>query len=139
MSFLKNLFGRKKSPKEVIQKEFTPEEYEIHGEQKQEGLEYVLEKMHDSVGHAIIPFSVGGAVDMYYFPNGIEGTGFATMELINPDGTGPIPNRTGTYELVAFTRLPLMVSDDERHPFSPIERRICGIFKLLAFTLLKQN
>jgi hypothetical protein len=50
--------------------------------------------MHGFVGHAIIPFQIGGAVDMYYFPNGIPGTGFATVELIEPDGSGPKPHRT---------------------------------------------
>lgn len=49
--------------------------------------------MHGIVGHAIIPFSIGGAVDMYYFTDHIKGTGFATMELLNPDGNGPKPNK----------------------------------------------
>ena len=84
--------------------EFSDSEYETHSQLKLDGIEKVLGKSHDFVGHAIIPFNVGGAVDMYYFPNGIKGTGFATLELINPDGVGPIKNSIGTYELVAFTR-----------------------------------
>jgi len=109
--------------------EFSEEEYDRHYESKQAALEDVLGPMHEVVGHALIPFQAGGAVDMYYFPNGIPGTGFATMELIEPDGTGPEPNRIGTYELVAFTRqsIPPEGQENEDHPFNKIARRMCGI------------
>src|SRR5882762_3368828 len=80
--------------------EFSDAEYARHYEAKQKALERILGPMHNIVGHAVIPFAIGGAVDMYYFPNGIAGTGFATMELIKPDGTGPLPNSLGTYEFV---------------------------------------
>jgi len=90
-------------------------------------------EMHNFVGHAIIPFSVGGAVDMYYFPNHIKGTGFATMELLEPDGTGPLPNRLGTYELVAFTKYDYDNSENEMTPFSLIERKVCGFFTKIGF------
>ncbi len=83
------------------------------------------------VGHAIIPFDVGGAVDMYYFPNSQHGMCFATMELIDPDGSGPKPNRQGlTYELIAFTKLKFNEKKDTA--FSKIERRICGIFTAIG-------
>ena len=97
------------------------------------GLENVLGKMHDLVGHTIIPFAVGGAVDMYYFPNHIKGTGFATMELLEPDGTGPLPNRLGTYELVAFTKHEYSNSEDTHTPFNLIERKVCGLFTAIGF------
>lgn len=123
MGFFQKLFGKEKTPKK-----FTQEEYEAYDTLKMKGLEYVLGKSHDKVGHAIIPFQIGGTVDMYYFLNSIKGTGFATMELINPDSTGPIPNETGTYELVAFTKHSYTEDDNEKLPFNQIERRICGIF-----------
>ena len=91
--------------------------------------------MHDLVGHAVIPFQMGGAVDMYYFPNGIPGTGFATMELIQPDGKGPKPNRIGTYELVAFTKLNIPDKNNgagENNPFNIMERRMCGTMTKIA-------
>ncbi len=115
--------------------EFSEEEHESHYEGKKVSLESILGPMHGIVGHAIIPFQVGGAVDMYYFPNGIPGTGFATMELIEPDGTGPKPNRIGTYELVAFTKQSITTDEEqnENHPFNKIERRICGIFTTTGF------
>lgn len=131
--------------------EFSDEEYERDYEVKKAAIERILGPMHDLVGHAIVPFQVGGAVDMYYFPNGIPGTGFATMELIEPDGTGPKPNRIGTCELVAFTKHGIAVealdviapgeddspdSDDQSEPPSPydkMERRMCGILTGVGF------
>lgn len=121
MNFLKKIFNKNKKV------EFSDEEYENHYELKKDALENVLGEMGDVVGHAIIPFEIGGAVDMYYFPNGIEGTGFATMELIKPDGSGSIPNTNGTYELVAFTKEKYVRSTNENAPFNLIERRFCRI------------
>jgi Suppressor of fused protein (SUFU) len=129
-NFFKKLFGKPDKPEP---KEFTEQEYELDYELKSKGLESVLGKMHDLVGHAIIPFALGGAVDMYYFPNHIKGTGFATMELLNPDGTGPLPNKLGTYEIVAFTKHDYNSSDDIQTPFNLIERSICGIFTTIGF------
>jgi hypothetical protein len=109
---------------------FSDAESRRYYEAKEKALERILGPMHNMVGHAVIPFQVGGTVDMYYFPNGIPGTGFATMELIEPDGTGPKPNRIGTYELVAFTKLKIPAQGmkaGENDPFSKIERRMCGI------------
>jgi len=135
MSFLKKLFGKKQTDIPPAEKEFSEEEVLIDYDQKTNGLENVLGKMHELVGHAIIPFAVGGAVDMYYFPNHITGTGFATMELLDPEGNGPIPNRFGTYELVAFTRLPYDSGQatGTETSFDKIERRFCGIFTMIAF------
>lgn len=117
----------------MTDKEFTNEEYETDYELKVQGLENVLGKMHNTVGHAIIPFEAGGAVDMYYFSNHIKGTGFATMELLKPDGTGPKPNEQGTYELVAFTKYEYDSSNDSQKPFNLIERKICSIFTSIGF------
>jgi hypothetical protein len=130
MNFFKKLFGKsgKTEPKE-----FTEQEYELDYERKTQGLEKVLGKIHDLVGHAIIPFSVGGTVDMYYFPNHIKGTGFATMELLEPDGSGPLANSLGTYELVAFTKHNYNNGEEDQTPFNLIERKICEIFTTIGF------
>lgn len=130
LTFFKKLFG--KTDKSQSVKEFTEQEYESHYKLKSEGLENLLGKMHDMVGHAIIPFAMGGAVDMYYFPNHINGTGFATMELLEPDGSGPLPNRHGTYELVAFTRKTILSENDTETSFDQTERNICGIFTTIG-------
>jgi hypothetical protein len=136
MGILKKLFGGKKKgekvPDEMPVEKISQEEYEKDYELKEQGLENVLGKMHELVGHALIPFEIGGAVDMYYFPNHIAGTGFATMELIDPDGNGPKPNSFGTYELVAFTKHSYKSDDEAESPFSLAERRICGIFTTIG-------
>lgn len=128
------LLKKRQASREGDTPEFSDKDYERHYEAKQAALERVLGPMHDLVGHAIISFAVGGAVDMYYFPNGIPGTGFATMELIERDGSGPKPNRIGTYELVAFTKkkIPLPEVGLEDHPFTQTERRICGTFTTIG-------
>ena len=131
MKFFKNLFGKKQ--KEPLDDDFSEEEYERDYEQKKKGLEDILGPMHEMVGHAIIPFAVGGAVDMYYFPNHGMGTGFATMELLDPNGNGPKPNRVGTYELVSFTKHNYIQTDNSEAAFNKIERRVCGNFTTTGF------
>lgn len=112
------------------QAEYSAEEYERYYDAKQTALERVLGKMYDTVGHAVIPFQLGGALDMYFFPDsGIKGTAFATMELIEPNGTGPVPNNSlGVYEMVAFTRLDIRgATDEDNNPFRIMQGRICSI------------
>lgn len=124
LKFIKKLLGR------AGRESFSQEEHELYDELKQAALESVLGSMHGLVGHAIIPFQVGGATDMYYFCEATDGTCFATMELIAPDGTGPIPNSMGTCELVAFTRAEFPAEGDElaHERFERADRRTCGIF-----------
>jgi hypothetical protein len=116
--------------------EFSNEEYNRYQDAKQAGLERLLGPMHNLVGHALVPFGVtGGSVDLYYFPNGIPGTAFATMELIEPDGRGPLPNWIGTYELVTFTKLKVPApggASREEEPFNQMERRMCHIMTAIG-------
>jgi len=132
MNFLKKLFGKAKKGEIIAESQIDEDKSQKDYDLKTKGLEDVLGKMHNLVGHAIIPFAVGGAVDMYYFPNHIPGTGFATMELLDPEGNGPLPNRLGTYELVAFTKEPYNENDAKKTAFNLIERRICGIFTTIG-------
>ncbi|WP_199732290.1 hypothetical protein [Flavobacterium macacae] len=60
MSFFKNLFGSKK-------KVFTEEEFISSYDLKSKAIEGVLGKMEDMVGHAVIPFEIGGAVECIIF------------------------------------------------------------------------
>ena len=109
----------------------SDEDYHKHFKLKKAGMERVLGPMHEIVGHAIIPFQVGGPVDMYRFASAREGTAFATMELIEPDGSGPQPSRIGTYELVAFTKQ--KIDDiDSHNRFSEAELRIRSILTSVA-------
>jgi len=131
MNIFKKIFGKKTEASgsvEHVSQELVEKAYD----DKQRGLESVLGQMKDIVGHAIIPFAVGGAVDMYYFPNHILGTGFATMELLDASGKGSQPNELGTYEFVAFTKLPYDSSERRSTSFDLIERRICAIFTTIG-------
>lgn len=127
MGFFNKLFGKKQKSEEISEQQFD-EFFNL----KEKAMENILGEMYGVVGHAIIPFQIGGAVDMYYFPNTIEGTTFATMELIEFETRGPIPNRNGMFELIAFTkhkvnkRIGEMA--DPEDPFEKIERRMCGVF-----------
>ena len=132
MSFFKKLFGGQEKDEPIPEPKFTQEQFDKNYEEKEKRLERVLGKMYGMVGHAIIPFEVGGAVDMYYFPNHIHGTGFATMELLDPNGNGPKPNRFGTYELVAFTKELYNKNEETSTAFNLIERRVCGIFTTIS-------
>ncbi len=128
-------FGKKK--------EFSDDRLEEHYEAKQTAMEAILGPMDDTVGHALIPFCLGGGVDMYYFSACMPGTVFATMELIDPDGKGPKANRLGTYELVTCTRLPRppvephevrkqKIKDGTLSDFDLIDSRLCGIMTTIG-------
>jgi hypothetical protein len=127
-------------------KDFSAERHEEYYETKKQALECILGEMDDLVGHALIPFQVGGALDMYYFRKCMPGTVFASMELINPDGKGPKPNRLGTYELITCTRKVTTSAPQESFEekqkrikekriteFEKIERRMCGIMTMIGY------
>jgi hypothetical protein len=126
---LKNIFGGKKSI--LPPSRFSESEYGRDYEEKKAGLEQVLGEMHNMVGHAIIPYAVGGPVDMYYFPNTRPGTAFVTMELLEPDGTGPMASSIGTYELIGFTRHKIG-DESTKETFEAIDNRMRGIFTALG-------
>jgi len=96
------LFGRKKKSEEI---EYSPEDEAADTafyEAKQAALERTLGPMEDTVLHSIIPFAMGGALDLYYFTKCIPGTVFATQELIMREKSDrPRPNKLGYFELVA--------------------------------------
>jgi len=122
MSFIRNLFSKTKS------KSCTDEELDQFYLDKDKALGESLGKQAPSVGHAIISFEVGGAVDMYYYHHRNKGTVFATQELINPNGENPIPNKLGLYELVGLTKHLYQDQEMGQGSFGEIERRFCGIF-----------
>ena len=94
----------------------------------------VLGKEHDMVMHAIIPYAVGGGLDLYYFPNGIEGTAIATKELCETPGEGSSNEVFDTYELVMFTRHPISLEDarNEATSFGRAHRSINAILNCIA-------
>ena len=71
---------------------------------KDKYIESIFGKEHGMVGHAMIPFSVGGAFDQYYYPNYCEGTAMVTKELVGHKFDSPGNNVYDAYELVIVTR-----------------------------------
>lgn len=73
-------------------------------------MESVLGPCSDTVGHGLIPFQfgadMGGAADIVYFHNHLEGTVSATSELIGCEEQ--LSNSQGNYELMICSR-----EDDE--------------------------
>ncbi len=131
ISFLKKLFGPRK-PKPP-----TPEQIaaaEKWYDEKSRQMEDWLGPEHDHVMHAIIPYAVGGGLDLYYYPRGVNGTAIATKELSEWPGHGSKNRAFACYELVMFTRhaLNLDLAQDETTPFGKAHRTINGILNCLA-------
>jgi hypothetical protein len=97
-------------------------------------MEASLGKEHDMVMHAFIPYAIGGALDLYYYPNGVPGTAIATKELAESPNEGPSNDVYRSYELVMFTkhRLDLDAAKDENTPFGRAHRNINAILNLIA-------
>ena len=76
-------------------------------------MEEMLGKEHDIVMHAIIPYAIGGGLDLYYYPNGVSGTAIATKELSEIPGEGSSNDVYQSYELVMFTKHPLALGSAE--------------------------
>jgi hypothetical protein len=94
----------------------------------------ILGKEHDVVMHSIIPYSIGGALDLYYYAHGIAGTAIATKELCETPGEGSSNDIFDLYELVMFTRHPLSLDDakNESTPFGHAHNTINAILNCMA-------
>lgn len=121
MNFLRKILSNRN-------KELTDEQIDQFYHVKEKSQEEALGESTSTVGHAIVSFEVGGAVDMYYYHHPLKGTLFATQELINPTGRNPIKNKLGLYELVAATKYQYTDGEIGEGTFGQIERQICGIF-----------
>ncbi|MDR3402586.1 MAG: suppressor of fused domain protein [Chthoniobacter sp.] len=66
-------------------------------------LESILGKSADTVGHAVVPFYLGGTADVLSFPHYVPGFTFVTADLTGED-VGQKPNSLGNYELMICTR-----------------------------------
>lgn len=116
-----------------------PEDYDEEAEnawyeQKSEYMQSILGAEHDMVMHAIIPFAIGGGLDLYYYPNGVSGTGIATKELVDANGEGPSNSMHDCYELVMFTKHTLNMDDaqNDQTPFGSAVSNINAILNLIA-------
>lgn len=95
-------------------------------DEKSSRMEEILGKEHDLVMHAIIPYAIGGTLDLYYYPNGIPGTGIATKELSDSPDEGSTNDQFDLYEMVMFTRHNISLDDakDDSTDFGAIHTTI---------------
>lgn len=103
-------------------------------ERKSAMMEDMLGKEHDMVMHAIIPYAMGGGLDLYYYPNGLPGTAIATKELSDLPTEGSSNDVYNRYELVMFTRhkVDLDAAKDELTPFGKAHATINAILNCIA-------
>lgn len=94
----------------------------------------LLGEEHDMVMHAIIPYALGGGLDLYYYPSQVEGTGIATKELCELPGQGSSSKLFQNYEMVMFTRHPLDLdlAQDETTPFGAAHKSINAFLNFMA-------
>ncbi len=94
----------------------------------------ILGAEHDIVMHALIPYCVGGGLDLYYFPNGATGTAIATKELCELPGEGSANDDFDNYELVMFTRHRISLDDanDRNTLFGAAHYSINAILSCIA-------
>lgn len=95
-------------------------------------MESFLGKEHNMVMHAIIPYAIGGGLDLYYYPHGIEGTGIATKELSDLPDQGSANRLFSCYEMAMFTRHPVNL-DDAKNPNTPFGKAHGNINRILNF------
>jgi hypothetical protein len=93
-----------------------------------------LGQEHDMVMHTIIPYALGGGLDLYYFPHGIPGTAIATKELSEVPNEGSSNSVYRSYELVMFTRHPISLDEakDDTTDFGRAHRNINAILNCIA-------
>lgn len=109
-------------------------------EQKSAWMEELLGPEHDMVMHAIIPYFLGGGLDLYYYPNGVTGihcvtgTGIATKELSTLPGDGSSNKIFQNYEMVMYTKetLDLDLAKDASTPFGAMHDTINRFLNMMA-------
>lgn len=84
--------------------------------------------------HSAIPYSIGGGLDLYYYPHGLPGTAIATKELSESPNEGSSNDVYRSYELVMFTRhrLNLDQAQDETTEFGKAHASINAILNCIA-------
>lgn len=92
------LFGRKMSEAQLEAERAADGAY---AKAKQAALERMLGPMEPSVFHAVIPYALGGGLDLYLFNRAVPGTVYVTQELIGrTKAQRTKPGKQGFFELV---------------------------------------
>lgn len=114
-------------------KEFSDKIYDDFLQQKAIALEQSLGKVQAvHTAPTVLPFEMGGLIALACFPQHRPGAGFATLELIAPDGAGAIPNEQGSYELVAFTKNSPSTEASSQAAFEAMQERLAYILTLIG-------
>lgn len=108
----------------------SEDQHDAWYDDKSERMQLILGPEHGMVMHAIIPFEIGGGLDLYYYPKRIRGCAIATKELSPALGEGPNNDRFECYELVMFTRHHLDL-DQARKPKSSFGKAHTSINSIL--------
>ncbi len=127
---LRKLFGWKKERSEEEIEKLEDEWYD----KKSKMMESILGEEHGMVMHAIIPYEVGGSLDLYYYPNEIPGTAVATKELTFACQESASNDKFEKYELVIFTKhdLDLDQIGNKDSPFNQAHHNINVILNAIA-------
>jgi len=126
----KKLFTKQKKLSEEEEEKLESDWYD----EKSQLMESILGIEHDMVMHALIPYEIGGSLDLYYFPRGIKGTAIATKELAHACRESSSNNTFTKYELVMFTseNLNLDNANDTNTAFGSAHQNICSILNPIA-------
>ena len=110
------------------------QEWQGWHDRKSSLMEASLGQEHNMVMHALIPYSIGGELDLYYYPNRLPGTAIATKELSEAPNEGSSNDVYRCYELVMFTkhRLNLDEAQDETTAFGKAHASINSILNCIA-------
>jgi len=134
--WVKRLFGGSGGKDEAAAAEAARNEEAARAwyERKTKLLAETLGEEHDMVMHAIVPFAMGGGLDLYYYPKGIEGLGVATKELCELPDEGSTNDAWDNYELVMFTKHALVMEDakDVDTTFGRMHMRMNAILNIVA-------
>lgn len=127
------MFNWFKKKKKLTEEEEERLEDEWH-EKKSQIMEKTLGKEHDMVTHALIPYELGGGLDLYYYPNGIKGTGIATKELTFACRDSSKNSKYKKYEIAMFTEhdVDLDAAKDENTLFGKEHANINAILNCIA-------
>lgn len=133
MRWLRSLVGKRQAAPQAMSDEDV-RRAEAWAERKSALLERTLGKEHDLVMHALIPFAIGGGLDLYYYPTCLPGTAIATKELSDLPNEGASNRAYDSYELVMFTKHRLSLDDarDESTPFGRAHAQINSILNYIA-------
>jgi hypothetical protein len=107
--------------------------FEKWDDMKSKGLSDLLGPEHEMVMHSIIPFMVGGGLDLYYYPQAC-GFAIATKELIDEFGVGPKNAEFDSFEISMFSPIEFDFSmiNEEGTPIGSANRRIEAALNALA-------